>query len=67
MSKGLKKYRVVVGVRQDDDTVKEVIISFFADPFLEFTNGGIVGKAMESANRRWPGRVCALGMPWKTW
>ena len=67
MNKGLKKYRVQVGIRQDDGAIKHVIISFFADPMLEFTNEGISGRALESAQRRWPGRVCALGMPWKTW
>ena len=54
MNKGLKKYRVQVGVRQDDGTTRQVIISFFADPVIEFTNQGIAGKAVESANRRWP-------------
>ena len=67
MNKGLKKYWSQVSVLQDDGTTRQVIISFFADPMLEFTNEGISGKALASAQHRFPGRVCALGMPWKTW
>ena len=65
MNKGLKKYWSQVSVLQDDGTTRQVIISFFADPMLEFTNEGISGKAVESANRRWPNHTVSVGMAWK--
>lgn len=66
MNKGLRKYRAWVGVVGEDGTTREAVISFFADPFLEFTCEGINGVALKSASRRWPGREVRVGNSWRS-